>query len=57
MRERAFKMCASLGIEMKEDDKAKVGKELLELVFQKWLNAADALLEMILLRLPSPAVA
>ena len=56
-RERAFKMCASLGIDIKEADKVLVRKDLLKLVFQKWLNAADALLEMIVLRLPSPAAA
>ena len=56
-RERAFKMCKSLGIEIKEAEKDKVGKDLLKLVFQRWLNAADALLEMIVLRLPSPAAA
>merc|ERR1712195_181695 len=30
------------------------GKDLMKLVFQKWINAADALLEMIIMKLPSP---
>lgn len=57
-KERAFKMCNALGIEIKEADKeALEGKALLKKVFQTWINAADALLEMIVLRLPSPKVA
>lgn len=57
-KERAFKMCASLGIELKEQDKAELeGKALMKKIFQVWINAADALLEMIVLRLPSPKVA
>lgn len=53
-KERAFKMCLALGIELKEKEKEMEGKQLLKRVFQIWLNAADALLEMIVLRLPSP---
>ena len=29
-------------------------KDLFKRVFQKWINAADALIEMIILKLPSP---
>jgi elongation factor 2 len=57
-KERAFKMCASLGVELQTSDKENLeGKALLKKVFQTWINAADALLEMIVLRLPSPRVA
>lgn len=57
-KERAFKMCKSLNIELKEVEKKELeGKPLLKLIFQRWLNAADALLEMIVCRLPSPATA
>ena len=56
-KERAFKMCKALGIELKEKEKEMEGKQLLKRVFQIWLNAADALLEMIVLRLPSPKTA
>ena len=34
-----------------------IGKQLLRKVFQNWINASDALLEMIILHLPSPRVA
>lgn len=53
-KERVWKMLKGLNITIKETDKEKQGKELLKLIFQKWLNAADALLEMIVMRLPSP---
>ena len=53
-KERAFKMCAGLGIVLKEKEKELEMKALLKRVFQIWINAADALLEMIVLRLPSP---
>ncbi len=56
-KEKAFKMCDSLGIKMSNEEKELEGKPLLKRVFQIWINAADALLEMIVLRLPSPRVA
>lgn len=56
-KERVWKMCTALNIVIKEAEKEKSGKELLKLIFQRWLNAADALLEMIVMRLPSPVAA
>lgn len=56
-KEKVWKMCKALNIAVKEAEKEKQGKELLKLIFQRWLNAADALLEMIVMRLPSPRVA
>ena len=54
-KEKAFKMCEALNIVLKEKEKDEYeGKQLLKLTFQRWINAADALLEMIVLRLPSP---
>ena len=53
-KERVWKMLKGLNIAIKESEKEKQGKELLKLIFQRWLNAADALLEMIVMRLPSP---
>lgn len=55
--ERVWKMCTALNINVKESEKEKSGKELLKLIFQRWLNAGDALLEMIVMRLPSPKTA
>jgi elongation factor 2 len=56
-KEKVWKIFKGLNITIKESEKEKQGKELLKLIFQRWLNAADALLEMIVMRLPSPRVA
>lgn len=56
-REAVFKMLTTLEITLKTEEQQKTGKDLFKCVFQKWINAADALLEMIVLKLPSPAVA
>jgi len=51
------KMTTGLGITMKNDELKLQGKHLMKNVFQKWINAAEALLEMIILKLPSPVAA
>lgn len=56
-KDAVWKMLKALNIDIKEADREKVGKDLLKHVYQKWLNAAEALLEMICLHLPSPAKA
>ena len=55
--EKVDHILKSLDITLKGEEKNLVGKELMKKVFQKWINAADALLEMIILKLPSPVVA
>ena len=50
-------MCKALGIPMKADEMKMQGKHLMKNVFQKWINAAEALIEMIVLKLPSPVKA
>jgi len=50
-------MIKSLNINLKGEEKEEVGKPLLKTVMKKWLPAADALLEMIVTKLPSPATA
>jgi elongation factor 2 len=52
--ERYNKMLTSLEIHLSTDDRTKEGKKLLKAIMQKWMNAADALLEMIVVHLPSP---
>lgn len=47
-------MLKRIDVELKGPEKEMTGKTLLKRVFQKWINAADALIEMIILRLPSP---
>jgi elongation factor 2 len=51
------KMMTTLGIVLKGDEKALQGKPLMKRAMQIWINAAETLLSMIVLRLPSPVVA
>jgi len=52
--EAVFKMIGHLEITLNAEEKEKTKKDLFKCVFQKWINAADALLEMIIMKLPSP---
>jgi elongation factor 2 len=51
------KMMETLGIVMKGDEKSLTGKPLMKRAMQIWINAADTLLSMIVMRLPSPKTA
>ena len=42
---------------MRSEDKELVGKPLMKRIMQSWLPAHDALLEMMIYHLPSPATA
>jgi len=55
--EKVDKMLTNIGITLKADERTLQGKHLMKNIFQKWINAADALLEMIILKLPSPVKA
>lgn len=50
-------MVQHLGINLTNNDKDLRGKDLLKAVMQKWLNAADTILEMMVFHLPSPKTA
>lgn len=55
---KAFNMAKAVGVNIPEEQKKTLtGKPLLKYVMQKWIPAAEAILEMIILHLPSPAVA
>lgn len=55
---KAFNMCKAINVNLTEEQrKTLTGKPLLKVVMQKWLPAAEAILEMIVLHLPSPATA
>lgn len=43
-----------LGIELSQDDKKLKEKKLMKAILSKWIPAADCLLEMMVLHLPSP---
>jgi elongation factor 2 len=60
MNEEKVKYCEMLkrlNIKLKEKDEDLKGKELLSVILKRWLPAGEALLEMIVLHLPSPIVA
>lgn len=55
---KAHNMANAVGVTLTEEvKKTMTGKPLLKHIMQKWLPAADAILEMIVLHLPSPAAA
>ncbi|PKC16159.1 elongation factor 2 [Rhizophagus irregularis] len=56
-KEEATKMLEKLEITLKSEEKELEGKPLLKLVMKKFLPAAEALLEMIVIHLPSPVAA
>eukprot|EP00184_Porphyridium_aerugineum_P001683 CAMPEP_0184695780 /NCGR_PEP_ID=MMETSP0313-20130426/3307_1 /TAXON_ID=2792 /ORGANISM="Porphyridium aerugineum, Strain SAG 1380-2" /LENGTH=841 /DNA_ID=CAMNT_0027154303 /DNA_START=318 /DNA_END=2843 /DNA_ORIENTATION=+ len=49
------KLLKSLNIELKTEDRDLRGKQLMKRVLQKWIPADQALLEMMVCHLPSPA--
>jgi len=51
------KLLGTLGLTLTTADKEKQGKKLMKAIMQKWLPAAEALLEMMVMHLPSPAKA
>lgn len=51
------KMLTSLNVVLAQADRDLLGKHLLKNVMQKWINAADTLLEMMVVHLPSPRAA
>jgi len=56
-RDNKFKMIKRLGVKLNKEEKDLVEKKLLKRTMQKWLPAGDAVLEMIVCKLPSPAEA
>jgi elongation factor 2 len=51
------KILGTLNLQLTQADKDLSGKHLLKAVMSKWLNAADTLLEMMIVHLPSPRAA
>jgi len=52
--EAVWKMLDTLNITLKAEEKELRLKPLMKNICQKWINAAEALLEMIIMKLPSP---
>jgi len=55
--EKLEKYLKVIGVTLNTEERQKQGKHLLKLIMQKWLPADEALLEMMVLNLPSPAQA
>ncbi|CAG8577660.1 17751_t:CDS:2 [Funneliformis caledonium] len=56
-KDEAAKMIEKLEITLKSEERELEGKALLKVVMRKFLPASDALLEMIVIHLPSPVTA
>jgi len=55
--EQMDKMLKVVEVALTSEERELKGKHLLKLVLSRWINAADCLLEMIVLHLPSPKAA
>jgi len=51
------KLLITIGLKLTSDERLKEGKHLLKLIMSRWINAAETVLEMMVLHLPSPKVA
>lgn len=58
-KDKLFAMLEKVNVlhKLKSEDKELIGKPLMKRVMQTWLPASEALLEMIIYHLPSPAFA
>jgi len=52
--DKVWNMLDKLNIVLNTEQKERRLKDLMKIVCQKWINAAEALLEMIIMKLPSP---
>merc|ERR1719389_629099 len=52
--EKLWNMLDKLNVTLSSEQKERRLKDLMKIVCQKWINAAEALLEMIIMKLPSP---
>jgi len=50
-------MCKKIGVTLTKEDTELEGKKIVRKVMQEWINASEALIEMIIMHLPSPRVA
>eukprot|EP01006_Ploeotia_vitrea_P045718 TRINITY_DN66965_c0_g1_i2.p2 TRINITY_DN66965_c0_g1~~TRINITY_DN66965_c0_g1_i2.p2 ORF type:complete len:153 (-),score=7.77 TRINITY_DN66965_c0_g1_i2:1599-2057(-) len=55
--EQLNKMLDTVGVTLTQTERELTSKHLLKTVMAKWINAADTILEMIVVHLPSPRAA
>lgn len=53
-KEKYEKLLVSLELTLTSEEKNLEGKKLLKAIMSKWINAADVILEMCTIHLPSP---
>lgn len=56
-KEEIFKLTGKLGLQLSTEERSLEGKEFMRNVMMKWLPVGEAMLEMIIVYLPSPCVA
>jgi len=56
-REDALKLCETIGVKLTAEEKELEGKPLMKVIMRKWLPAGEAMLQMIVIHLPSPVTA
>ncbi|GFR62025.1 elongation factor 2, partial [Elysia marginata] len=56
-KEEALGLIEKLGVKLTSEDKELEGKPLLKTIMRKWLPAGNAMLQMIVIHLPSPVTA
>lgn len=56
-RDQLDKILASIDVTITKEDRELEDKKLLKTILAKWINAADIILEMMVLHLPSPKIA
>ncbi|KAL8595787.1 Elongation factor 2 [Nucella lapillus] len=56
-KEKTLALVEKLGIKLTVEDKELQDKQLLKTIMRKWLPAGDAMLQMIIIHLPSPVTA
>ncbi|KAJ8303883.1 hypothetical protein KUTeg_017466 [Tegillarca granosa] len=56
-KENALALVEKMGVKLTPEEKDKETKQLLKTVMRKWLPAGDAMLQMIVIHLPSPVTA
>jgi len=52
--EQINKLMDTMGVKLTSEERELTDKKLMRVILQKWINAADALLEMMIHHLPSP---
>jgi len=56
-KEEALALIEKIGIKLTTEEKENDGKQLLKVIMRKWLPAGSAMLQMIVIHLPSPVTA